>query len=180
MKPRFLEDYQKRIVPEFKTKFSLGNDFQVPKIKKIVLNMGVGEAIGDSKLLEQSMKELSFITGQKPVVCKAKKDISNFKLRKGQSVGCKVTLRGNMMYEFLDRLISIALPRIRDFRGISGKSFDHHGNYSFGVTEQSIFSEVDPDKVTRVQGMDIVVVFSSRNKDLNKELLRSFGMPFKE
>ncbi len=180
MKPRILEYYQTKVIPEFKEKFSLKNNFQVPKIEKIVINMGVGEAVADFKLLEQSMKELALITGQKPMLTKAKTAISNFKIRKGLPVGCKVTLRGANMYEFLDRLISVALPRIRDFRGIPGNSFDHHGNYSFGITEQSIFPEVDPDKVTRVQGMDVVIVFSSRSKDLNKELLRSFGMPFKE
>ena len=152
---------------------------QVPRLKKIVVNMGVGEAITDIKLLEKSMEELATIAGQKPVMTRSKKAIANFKIKQGQPIGCRVTLRRNKMYEFLDRFISIALPRIRDFRGLSLDSFDSKGNYTIGITEQAIFPEIDADKLTRVQGMDITLVIDTRSKKESAELLRLLGIPFK-
>ena len=159
--------------------FSYGNIMEVPKIQKIVLNVGLGEAIQNIKLLEAAQKELAAITGQKAVVCKAKKSIATFKLRKGMPIGCKVTLRGSSMYEFLDRLISIALPRIRDFRGISGKSFDGRGNYALGLREQFIFPEIDYDKVEMVHGLDVIICTSAKTDKESKALLRQFGIPFR-
>jgi len=152
---------------------------QTPRLRKIVLNMGVGEAITDVKLLERSMEELSVIAGQRPVMTRSKKAIANFKIRKGQAIGCKVTLRRQRMYEFLDRLISVALPRIRDFRGLSPDAFDSNGNYTIGITEQAVFPEIDADKMTRVQGMDVTLVIDSRSKKESYELLRLLGIPFK-
>ena len=159
--------------------FSYGNIMEVPKIQKIVLNVGLGEAIQNIKLLEAAQKELAAITGQKAVVCKAKKSIATFKLRKDMPIGCKVTLRGASMYEFLDRLINISLPRIRDFRGISGKSFDGRGNYALGLREQFIFPEIDYDKVEMVHGLDVIICTSAKTDKESKALLRHFGIPFR-
>jgi len=177
--PRLREKYQKDIVPAMMKDFSYSNIMQVPKIEKIVLNVGLGEAIQNIKLLDAAQKELGMITGQKPVVTKAKKSIATFKLRQGMPIGCKVTLRGTIMYEFLDRLISMALPRIRDFRGISGKSFDGRGNYALGIREQFIFPEIDYDKVEMVHGLDVIVCTSARTDKESKALLRYFGIPFR-
>lgn len=178
MIPRLLEKYRKEIVPELAKIMGYKNFMQAPRFKAIVINMGVGEAIADVKLLEKSMDELSIIAGQKPVMTRSKKAIANFKIKEGQPIGCKVTLRRQMMYEFLDRLISVALPRIRDFRGLSPDAFDSRGNYSMGVTEQAIFPEIDVDRVARVQGMDITFVINSRSKKESYELLRLMGIPF--
>ena len=178
--PRLLERYRKEMVPELAAKFNYKNRLQTPRLEKIVINVGLGEATQDIKLLEAAQGELALITGQKPVVTKAKKAIANFKIRRNSAIGCKVTLRRAMMYEFLDRLISIAIPRIRDFRGLSPDSFDKSGNYSFGLNEQLIFPEVDLDKVMKIHGMDITVVTNARTKEEAYELLKSFGMPFKK
>ena len=179
MTPRLKEKYANDIIPSMMKEFSYENIMEVPKIQKIVLNVGLGEAIQNIKLLEAAQKELATITGQKAVVCKAKKSIATFKLRKGMPIGCKVTLRGHTMYEFLDRLISIALPRIRDFRGISGKSFDGRGNYALGLREQYIFPEIDYDKVEMVHGLDVIVCTSAKTDKESKSLLRHFGIPFR-
>jgi large subunit ribosomal protein L5 len=179
MTPRLKEKYTKEIIPAMMKDFSYGNIMEVPKIQKIVLNVGLGEAIQNIKLLEAAQKELAAITGQKAVVCKAKKSIATFKLRQGMPIGCKVTLRGASMYEFLDRLISIALPRIRDFRGISGKSFDGRGNYALGLREQFIFPEIDYDKVEMVHGLDVIICTSAKTDKESKALLRHFGIPFR-
>ncbi len=180
MKPRLLEKYRNDITPQLMQRFALKNKFAVPRLEKIVVNMGVGEALGDIKILEKAMEELALITGQRPIMRRAKKAIANFKIRQGNPIGCKVTLRRAMMYEFLDRLINIALPRIRDFRGVSSRAFDQAGNFTLGLTEQTIFSEIDYDKVTRPQGMDITLVIkNAKTKEQAKELLRLFGMPFK-
>lgn len=179
MVPRLLERYRKEIIPEMMKLLNYKSCMQVPRLKKIVVNMGVGEAITDIKFLEKSMEELATIAGQKPVMTRSKKAIANFKIKQGQPIGCRVTLRRNKMYEFLDRFISIALPRIRDFRGLSLDSFDSNGNYTIGITEQAIFPEIDADKVTRVQGMDITIVISTRSKKESAELLRLLGIPFK-
>ncbi|MBI4972535.1 MAG: 50S ribosomal protein L5 [Candidatus Omnitrophica bacterium] len=179
MAPRLLERYRKEIVPQLMQAFGLKNRLAVPQVDKIVVNMGVGEALTDIKLLEKSMEELALITGQKPVMRRAKKAISNFKVKKGQPVGCKVTLRRAMMYEFMDRLINVALPRIRDFRGVSIDSFDQNGNYTIGIIEQTIFPEIDYDRISRTQGMDITfVIKKAKNKDEALELLKLFGIPF--
>jgi large subunit ribosomal protein L5 len=178
--PRLLEKYRKEIVPQLMQAFNLKNRFAAPRLEKIVVNMGVGEAAQDIKLLEKSMEEMGLITGQKPVIRRAKKAISNFKIKEGQAIGCKVTLRRAIMYEFLDRLISIALPRIRDFRGVSADSFDMAGHYTLGLTEQNIFPEIDYDKISRTQGMDVTFVIKmSKSREQSKELLKAFGMPFK-
>lgn len=180
MTPRLLEKYRKEIIPQMMQSLGLKNPNAVAKLNKIVVNMGVGEAIGDIKILEKAMEELAVITGQKPILRRAKKAIANFKIRKGIPVGCKVTLRRNMMYEFMDRLINAAMPRIRDFRGVSDRSFDRGGNYTLGLSEQTIFPEIDYDKVARPQGIDITfVIKNAKNKEQAKELLRLFGMPFK-
>jgi large subunit ribosomal protein L5 len=179
MTPRLKERYKNEIMPALMKEFSYTNVMQVPKIEKIVLNVGLGEAIQNIKLLDAAQKELAMITGQKAVVTKAKKSIATFKLRQGMPIGCKVTLRGNSMYEFLDRLISIALPGIRDFRGISGKSFDGRGNYSLGIREQFIFPEIDYDKVEMVHGLDIVICTSAPTDAESKALLRHLGIPFR-
>lgn len=179
MVPRLLEKYRKEIVPQMMDKFGFGNKLEAPRLEKIVINMGVGEGQQDIKVIEKAMEELSLITGQKPILRRAKKAIANFKIKKGNPIGCKVTLRRTMMYEFLDRLISVALPRIRDFRGISQESFDEKGNFSLGLTEQTIFPEIDYDKISRVQGMDITLVIkNSKSKEQSRELLALFGMPF--
>jgi large subunit ribosomal protein L5 len=177
---RLLERYQKEIVPQLKKKLGRDNLLSLPRLQKIVVNMGVGKALQDKNRMEQSAEQLSFITGQKAQIRKAKKAVSGFRLREGNEIGCRVTLRGRRMYEFLDRLISVALPRIRDFRGVNPRSFDGHGNYSLGLSEQSVFPEIDPDKVTFVQGMDVTFVTSTKSDDEARELLRSFGMPFRE
>jgi large subunit ribosomal protein L5 len=180
MTPRLLEQYRNEIVPKMIETFFLKNKMAVPRMDKIVINMGVGEALQDVKILDKAMEDLAVITGQKPIIRRAKKAIANFKIKQGQAIGCKVTLRRKMMYEFLDRLISIALPRIRDFRGINPDSFDKAGNYTMGLTEQSIFPEIDYDKVGRVQGMDITfVIKNAKSTEHARELLKLFGMPFK-
>ncbi|MBI5639313.1 MAG: 50S ribosomal protein L5 [Nitrospirae bacterium] len=179
MTPRFREKYKKDIIPAMMKEFSYKNIMEVPKIEKVVLNVGLGEAIQNIKLLEAAQRELAAITGQKAQVTKAKKSIATFKLRQGMPIGCKVTLRGNVMYEFLDRLISVALPRIRDFRGVSGKSFDGRGNYSIGIREQFIFPEIDYDKVEMVHGLDITICTSAKNDKESKALLRYLGIPFR-
>lgn len=179
MVPRLLEKYRKEVIPEMQKKFGEKNPMAVPRIEKIVLNMGVGEAMSDVKILDRAAIDLSTITGQKPSIRRSKEAISNFKLRENQPVGCKVTLRSHRMYEFLDRLMNITLPRIRDFNGVSRKSFDKAGNYSLGIQDQSIFPEIDAGaRDHRIQGMDITFVIKNGNKEKNTELLRLFGMPF--
>lgn len=178
IKPRLLEKYRKEVIPEMVKTMGYKNPMQVPCLKKIVVNMGVGEAIQDTKLLDKSVDELSMITGQKPVVTRAKKAIANFKIKKDQAIGCKVTLRRQKMYEFLDRMISAALPRIRDFRGLNPKSFDASGNYTIGITEQAIFPEIDVDRISRVQGMDITLVIDSGSEKESLEFLKLMGIPF--
>jgi large subunit ribosomal protein L5 len=177
---RLQDRYQKEIVPHLKQKLGRQNVMSLPRLQKIVVNMGVGKALQDKNRLEQAAEQLAQITGQKAQIRKAKKAVSAFRLRENNPIGCRVTLRGRRMYEFLDRLISIALPRIRDFRGVNPKSFDGNGNYSLGLTEQQVFPEIDPDKVTFAQGMDVTFVTSTRNDDEARELLRGFGMPFRE
>jgi large subunit ribosomal protein L5 len=178
--PRLKKEYEERIRPALVKEFGLKNVMTAPKLEKIIVNMGVGEAAQNPKLLDGIANEMSAITGQKAIITKARKSISNFKLRQGMAVGCKVTLRRFIMYEFLDRLINVAIPRIRDFRGISDRSFDGWGNYSMGVKEQIIFPEIDYDKVERIRGMDITVVTSARTDEEARALLREFGMPFKK
>jgi large subunit ribosomal protein L5 len=182
MTPRLKERYTNEIVPAMMKDFSYQNIMQVPKIEKVVLNVGLGEAIQNIKLLDAAQKELSAITGQKAIITKAKKSIATFKLREGMPIGCKVTLRGDRMFEFLDRLVSIALPRIRDFRGVSGKSFDGRGNYALGIREQFIFPEIDYDKVEMVHGLDVIICTSARTDKESKALLRYIGyigIPFR-
>lgn len=179
MIPRIKDKYIKEVIPNMMKEFSYKNIMEVPKIKKVVLNVGLGEAIQNIKLLDAAQKELSMITGQKAVVTKAKKSIAAFKLRKGTPIGCKVTLRGARMYEFVDRFISLTLPRIRDFRGISGKAFDGRGNYSLGLKEQFIFPEIDYDKVEMVHGLDVVFCTTAKTDKESKALLRYLGMPFR-
>jgi large subunit ribosomal protein L5 len=178
--PRLKQKYQEEIVPALMKEFNYKNLMQVPKLKKIAVNQGLGDAIADKKLIDTGIEEMSLITGQRAVATKSKKDISNFKLRRNMPVGVRVTLRGDMMYEFLDRLISVAIPRVRDFRGISDKGFDGRGNYTFGVSEQIIFTEIDLDKVSKINGMDITLVTSARTDKEAHALLREFGMPFKK
>jgi large subunit ribosomal protein L5 len=177
---RLLERYQKEIAPRLAERLGRKNRLSLPRLQKIVVNMGVGKALQDKNRLQQSADQLAQITGQRPQITKAKKAVSGFRLREGNEIGCRVTLRGRRMYEFLDRLISIALPRIRDFRGVNPKSFDGNGNYSLGLGEQMVFPEIDPDKVTFTQGMDVTFVTSTNNDDEARELLRAFGMPFRE
>lgn len=178
MIPRLLERYKHDIVPKMMEGFGFKNLYQVPRLAKIVINVGLGEAVQDKKLLDGVINELAQIAGQRPVAIKAKKAIAGFKIKKGSLVGCKVTLRRARMYEFLDKLINVALPRIRDFRGVSPNSFDKNGNYSLGISEQGIFPEVDMDKIPMVYGMDIVIVIKAKNKKDSFELLNLFGMPF--
>jgi len=178
MTPRLLDLYRKTVIPELSKKFGYKNAMQAPRFKKIVINMGIGSGAQDIKFVEQAMADMGAIAGQKPVITRAKKAIANFKIRQGLPIGCKVTLRGNRMYEFLDRLLNIALPRIRDFRGMSPNSFDEGGNYSIGIKEQSIFPEIDVDKVQKIQGMDIIMNIKSKSKEESYELLKLFGMPF--
>jgi len=177
---RLQETYKKEIVPALSKKLGQTNPHAVPRLQKIVLNMGVGKALQDKNRMEQAVTELSMIAGQRPQVTKSRIAVSGFRLRENQEIGARVTLRGKRMYEFLDRLIAVALPRIRDFRGINPNSFDGNGNYSFGVSEQMIFPEIEPDKVNFTQGMDITFVTSTSNDDEARELLRAFGMPFRE
>lgn len=177
--PRLKEKYFKEVVPRLMEEFSYKSIMQVPRLEKIVLNCALGEAISNIKLLDAAVNELSVIAGQKAVVTKAKKSIAGFKLRKGMPVGCRVTLRGNRMYEFLDKLISIAIPRIRDFRGLTTRSFDGRGNYSMGVKEQYIFPEIDYDKVEMVHGFDITICTTAETDEEGKALLKNLGMPFR-
>lgn len=177
---RLKEFYYNEIVPGMKKKFGYKNDMEVPKLNKIVINMGVGEAKENPKVLEAATRDLEVITGQKPVITKAKRSIANFKLREGMSIGCKVTLRGEKMYEFADRLINLALPRVRDFRGVNPNAFDGRGNYALGIKEQLIFPEIDYDKIDKVRGMDIVFVTTAKTDEEARELLTGFGMPFRK
>jgi large subunit ribosomal protein L5 len=178
MAARLQEHYEKVVRPALIKEFSYENSLQAPRIDKIVINMGVGEATSDSKKINAAVAELTAIAGQKPVVTKARKSIATFKLREGMNIGCKVTLRRQRMYEFLDRLITIALPRVRDFRGVSGKSFDGRGNYTLGLKEQLVFPEIDYDKVEKVRGMDIVICTTAKTDAEAKALLKGFQMPF--
>lgn len=176
--PRLLTKYRDQIIPQMMSRFGYKNKLAVPRLEKIVINIGMGEATQDAKQLEAAQSELAAITGQKPVVTRAKKAIANFKIRRGLAIGCKVTLRRARMYEFLDRLIAVAIPRIRDFRGLSPDSFDDAGNYSFGLNEQVIFPEIELDKILKPHGMDITIVSSTKNREEAFELLSFFGMPF--
>jgi large subunit ribosomal protein L5 len=176
--PRLKERYRQEVLPALQTELELDNPMRVPRLEKIVINMGVGDAIRDAKLLDAAVADLATITGQKPAITKARKSIAAFKLRAGMSIGAKVTLRGARMWEFLDRLVSTALPRIRDFRGLNPDAFDGSGNYSIGVTEQLIFPEIDYDKVTKVRGMDITIVTTAQDDDEARALLRALGFPF--
>ena len=178
--PRLKTRYRDEIKPALRDQFSYGNVMQIPGVVKVVVNMGVGDAAKDSKLIEGAVRDLTAITGQKPSVTKARKSIAQFKLREGMPIGAHVTLRGDRMWEFLDRLVTIALPRIRDFRGLSPKQFDGNGNYTFGLTEQSMFHEIDQDRIDRVRGMDITVVTTAKNDDEGRALLKALGFPFKE
>lgn len=179
MEARLLEKYKNEIVPKMMQTFNLKNKLAVPKVEKIVVNMGVGEGAQDVKIIEKAMDELAMITGQRPILRRAKKAIANFKIREGHPIGCKVTLRRTMMYEFMDRLLNVALPRIRDFRGISADAFDHAGNYTLGLADQTIFPEIEYDRITRTQGMDITfVIRNAKTKEQSRELLKLFGMPF--
>jgi large subunit ribosomal protein L5 len=178
--PRLKERYRDEIVGALREQFEFANVMQVPGLTKIVVNMGVGDAAKDSKLIDGAIRDLATITGQKPQITKARKSIAQFKLREGMPIGAHVTLRGDRMWEFLDRLLSLALPRIRDFRGLSPKQFDGNGNYTFGLNEQSMFHEIDQDKIDRVRGMDITVVTTAKTDDEGRALLRQLGFPFKE
>ncbi|MEI2714448.1 MAG: 50S ribosomal protein L5 [Nocardioides sp.] len=178
--PRLKTRYREEIIPALKSEFEIANIMQVPGLVKIVVNMGVGDAAKDSKLIEGAIKDLTVITGQKPMVTKARKSIAQFKLREGMPIGAHVTMRGDRMWEFLDRLLSLALPRIRDFRGLNPNQFDGNGNYTFGLTEQVMFHEIDQDKLDRSRGMDITVVTTATNDDQGRALLKQLGFPFKE
>jgi len=178
--PRLKTRYREEIIPSLRSEFEIANVMQVPGLTKIVVNMGVGEAARDSKLIEGAVRDLTAITGQKPQITKARKSIAQFKLREGMPIGAHVTLRGDRMWEFLDRLLSLALPRIRDFRGLSPKQFDGRGNYTFGLTEQVMFHEIDQDRVDRSRGMDITIVTTATNDDEGRALLKQLGFPFKE
>ena len=179
MKPRLQTEYETDVVPALMKRFSYKSVMQAPRITKIVVNMGVGDAIQDSKNMDAAVEDLKAITGQRPAVRKAKKSISNFKLRENQAVGAAVTMRGSRMYEFYDRLVNVAVPRIRDFRGLPDKSFDGHGNYSIGLTEQIIFPEIDYDKVNKIRGMNVTIVTSANSDEEGRELLRLMKMPFR-
>ena len=178
MSSRLKEQYQNEIVPALTKKFGYKNVMQVPKLDKIVVNMGVGEAKENAKLLESAMKDLEIITGQKPIMTTAKKSIANFKIREGMKIGCKVTLRGDRMYEFLDRLVNLSLPRVRDFRGVNPNSFDGRGNYALGIREQLIFPEIEYDKIDKTRGMDVIIVTTAKTDEEARELLTQFNMPF--
>lgn len=180
MTPRLQEKYRNETAPALKEKFGYANPFSLPRLEKIVVNMGVGSATLEKKHLESAVEAMTQITGQKPVVTNARKAVAGFRLREGMAIGCKVTLRRARMFEFLDRLVSVALPRVRDFRGVSPTAFDGHGNYSLGLTEQLVFPELNPDKFPRVQGMNITVVTTSESDDEARELLRLLGMPFRQ
>lgn len=177
---RLKQRYETEVVPSLLKRFNYRNVNQVPRLEKIVINMGIGEATQDSKALDAAMQDLALITGQRPVVNRARMSVANFRLREGMPIGCKVTLRGVRMYDFLDKLISVALPRIRDFRGISPRSFDGRGNYSLGIREQLIFPELNYDDITKIRGMDIIIVTSAKTDEEAAELLRSLGMPFRQ
>ena len=177
---RLKEKHSKEITPALMSKFNYKSVMQAPKLEKIVINMGVGDAVQNAKALDKAVEELTLITGQKPVITRAKKSIAGFRLREGMPIGAKVTLRGERMYEFFDKLVSVSLPRVRDFRGISKKSFDGRGNYTLGVKEQLIFPEIDYDKVSKVRGMDIVIVTTANTDEEARELLANFGMPFRK
>ena len=180
MAARLKQIYREKLVPELKSKLGLKNTMQVPRILKITVNMGVGEAVADKKVMDAATADMAKITGQKPAVTKAKKSVATFKVRDGQAIGCKVTLRGDRMYEFLDRLVSIAIPRIRDFRGISSRSFDGRGNYSLGVKEQIIFPEIQYDQIDQIRGMDITISTSARDDKHGRALLEAFNFPFRK
>lgn len=180
MKPRYQELYEKEIAQALQAKYSYKNKHEVPKLEKIVINMGVGEATQDRKHIENAANDLALITGQKPVITKARQSNASFKIREGQAIGCKVTLRRQHMYEFLDRLVTITMPRIRDFRGISPKSFDGRGNYAFGMKEHIVFPEIDYDKVDKIRGMDIIICTTAKTDDEARELLSQFKMPFRK
>lgn len=177
---RLKDKFQKEITPSLVEKFNYTSVMQVPKLEKIVVNMGIGEAVQNAKALDSAVEELTALTGQKPLVTRAKKSIATFRLREGMPIGAKVTLRGERMYEFFDKLISVSLPRVRDFRGVSKKSFDGRGNYTLGIKEQLIFPEIDYDKVNKVRGMDIVIVTTANTDEESRELLTQFGMPFQK
>ena len=177
---RLMERYQNDVVKSLVEKFNYSSSMQAPKVEKIVLNIGVGDAVSNSKLLDEAVNELTLITGQKPVITRAKKSIAGFKLREGAPIGCKVTLRGERMYEFLDKLVNISLPRVRDFRGVSNNSFDGRGSYTLGIKEQLIFPEINFDKVNKLRGMDIVFVTTAKSDEEGRELLAQLGMPFKK
>lgn len=177
---RLKEIYKEQLVDAMVAKFNYTNKLEVPKIEKIVINMGVGEAKDNAKVLENAVNDMQTISGQKPVITKAKKSVAAFKLREGMPIGCKVTLRGEKMYEFLDRLVNLALPRVRDFRGVSSTAFDGRGNYSLGIKEQLIFPEIEYDKIDKVRGMDVIIVTTAKNDEEARELLTQFGMPFQK
>ena len=177
---RLMERYQNDVVKSMMEKFNYSSRMQAPKIEKIVINIGVGDAVSNSKLLDEAVNELTLISGQKPIITRAKKSIAGFKLREGAPIGCKVTLRGERMYEFLDKLVNISLPRVRDFRGVSNNSFDGRGNYTLGIKEQLIFPEINFDKVNKLRGMDIVFVTTAKTDEEGHELLAQLGMPFKK
>jgi large subunit ribosomal protein L5 len=177
-KPRLLHRYEQEIVPELAKRLGHTNPYAVPRLQKIVISMGVSSSVTDKKFMEEAVSALAEISGQKPIRCKARKSVASFRVREGMDLGAKVTLRGRRMYEFLDRLISLALPRVRDFRGLNPNAFDGHGNYSLGLNEQLVFPELNPDKYTRVQGMNIALVCSSESNDEARDLLKSLGMPF--
>ena len=177
---RLKDFYKSQIKNDLREKFNYKNVMEIPKLEKIVINIGVGEAVANSKALDAAVNDLTAIAGQKPIITRAKKSIANFKIRENMPIGCKVTLRGEKMYEFLDKLINIAIPRVRDFRGVRATSFDGRGNYSLGINEQLIFPEIDYDKIDQVRGMDIIMVTSAKTDEEARELLRAFGMPFKK
>ena len=176
---RLQEQYKNEILPKLKEELGVTNSMSVPKIEKITINMGLGSALGDKKILESALEELGLISSQKPMTCLARKSVASFKLREGNAIGCKVTLRKERMYEFLDRLVNVAIPRIRDFRGLNDKSFDGRGNYNMGITEQIVFPEIEFDKVTKVRGMDIAITTNAKNDEDAKKLLAMFNFPFK-
>jgi len=178
MAPRLRDKYKKEVVGVLQKEFNYTNNMQIPKLEKIVLNMGLGDAIENKKLLEAALEEMTLISGQHPVKTKAKKSVASFKVRKGMEIGCRVTLRGDRMYEFLDRFINIALPRVRDFKGVSKNSFDGRGNFAVGIKEQIIFPEIDYDKVEKIHGMDIVICTSAKSDEEARKLLEAFGMPY--
>lgn len=180
MSSRMREIYSKEIAPAMQKKFGYKNVMQIPKLEKIVVNMGVGEAKENSKILEAAARDMEIITGQKPVLTKAKKSVANFKIREGMAIGCKVTLRGDKMYEFADRLINLALPRVRDFRGVNANAFDGRGNYALGIREQLIFPEIEYDKIDKVRGMDVIIVTTAKTDEEARELLRLFNMPYEK